>query len=89
VIDQALRAAMQTIVKAHPLQLHPFPTSLDEWSKHLRMAVLGYSAYFGSFYAPYEQYVGGGVDVVTARWPPLPVSVMTLPIRGDAPPAAF
>jgi hypothetical protein len=51
---------MQALVGGHPLRLHPFPTTLDEWSKHLRMAVLGYSAYFGAFYAPYEQYVGGG-----------------------------
>jgi len=68
-IDAGLRAAMQAIVRTHPLRLHPFPTSLDEWSKHLRMAVLGYSAYFGAFYAPYEQYVGGGADVVAVPWP--------------------
>jgi hypothetical protein len=68
-IDTGLRDAMQAIVHGHPLNLHPFPTSLDEWAKHLRMAVLGYSAYFGAFYAPYEQYVGGGADVVSAPWP--------------------
>ncbi len=68
-IDQALRAAMLAIVHTHPLQPHPFPTSLDEWAKHLRMAVLGYGAYFGAFYEPYEQYVGGGADVVSAPWP--------------------
>ena len=28
------------------------PTTLDEWSKHLRMAVLGYGAYFEAFYPP-------------------------------------
>jgi hypothetical protein len=68
-IDAGLRAAMQAIVLGHPLKLHPFPNSLDEWAKHLRMAVLGYSAYFGAFYAPYEQYVGGGADVVYVPWP--------------------
>lgn len=68
-IDQGLRQAMQAIVHGHPLNLHPFPTDLDEWSKHLRMAVLGYGAYFAAFYAPYEQYVGGGADVVSAPWP--------------------
>lgn len=68
-IDAGLRAAMQAIVQGHPLRLHPFPTTLDEWAKHLRMAVLGYSAYFGAFYAPYAQYVGGGADVVAASWP--------------------
>jgi hypothetical protein len=39
------------------------------WAKHLRMAVLGYSAYFGAFYASFEQYVGGGADVVAVPWP--------------------
>jgi hypothetical protein len=68
-IDEALRVAMLRIVLGHPLRLHPFPTTLDEWSKHLRMAVLGYSAYFGAFYAPFEQYVGGGADVVAVPWP--------------------
>jgi hypothetical protein len=77
-IDEALRAAMQRIVKLHPLQLHSFPTTLAEWAKHLRMAVLGYSAYFGAFYAPFEQYVGGGADVVSVPWPPLGTSEITV-----------
>jgi hypothetical protein len=68
-IDAGLRIAMQAIVQGHPLQLHPVPNTLDEWSKHLRMAVLGYSGYFGAFYAPYEQFVGGGADVVSVPWP--------------------
>jgi hypothetical protein len=68
-IDAALRAAMSAIIQHHPLQVHPVPTTLDEWSKHLRMAVLGYSAYFGAFYASFEQYVGGGADVVAVPWP--------------------
>lgn len=68
-IDTGLRAAMQLIVQGHPLNIHPVPSTLDEWSKHLRMAVLGYGAYFAAFYAPYEQYVGGGADVVVVPWP--------------------
>jgi hypothetical protein len=78
-IDAALRAAMQTLVTAHPLQIHPFPTTLSEWAKHLRMSVLGYGAYFGAFYAPYEQYVGGGADVVSVPWPPTPVREYSFP----------
>jgi hypothetical protein len=35
----------------------------------LRMAVLGYSAYFGAFYASFNQIVGGGADVVSVPWP--------------------
>lgn len=68
-IDTALRVAMEAIIQHHPLQIHPFPTDLAEWSKHLRMAVLGYSAYFGAFYASFDQQVGGGADVVSVRWP--------------------
>jgi hypothetical protein len=68
-IDQGLRAAMQMIVQGHPLGLHPFPSTLEEWAKHVRMSVLGYSAYFGAFYAAYEQYVGGGADEVHVPWP--------------------
>jgi hypothetical protein len=69
VLDLALRQAMYALVQVHPLGVHPFPTDLEEWSKHLRMAVLGYGAYFGAFYAPFEQYVGGGADVVSVAWP--------------------
>jgi hypothetical protein len=68
-IDSALRLAMAAMIKHHPLQIHKFPTDLDEWSKHLRMAVLGYSAYFAAFYASFEQLVGGGADVVSVPWP--------------------
>jgi hypothetical protein len=68
-IDEGQRAAMKLIVVGHPLSPHQFPASLDEWSKHLRMAVLSYGAYFGAFFAPFEQYVGGGADVVTVPWP--------------------
>lgn len=68
-IDAGLRIAMEAIVKTHPLSIHPVPTTLAEWSKHLRMAVLGYGAYFAAFYAPFEQLVGGGADVVAVPWP--------------------
>ncbi len=65
-LDQALRAGMRAIVETHPAQRHPFPDSLQEWSKHLKMAILAYDAYFGAFCEP---YVGGGADVVWAKWP--------------------
>jgi hypothetical protein len=68
-IDGALRAAMAALIHHHPLRIHPWPNSLEEWSKHLRMSVLGYSAYFGAFYTSFEQYVGGGADVVAVPWP--------------------
>ncbi|HZO97084.1 MAG TPA: hypothetical protein VFB42_06905 [Gaiellaceae bacterium] len=69
VLDATLRAAMRAIVETHPLKKHPFPTDLDEWTKHVRFAVLAYGSYFAAFFAPFEQYVGGGVDVVSVPWP--------------------
>ncbi len=68
-LDQVLRDGMRAIVQSHPAQPHRFPDSLQEWSKHLRMAILAYGAYFGAFYEPFEQYVGGGADVAWAAWP--------------------
>jgi hypothetical protein len=67
--DLVLRAGMKAIVETHPLKLHPFPQDLREWSKHVRFAVLAYGAYFAAFYEPFEQYVGGGADVVSVPWP--------------------
>jgi hypothetical protein len=68
-LDSAVAMAMTAIVETHPARLHPRPQSLTEWSQHLKLAVLTYGAYFESFYPPYEQAIGGGVDVVSAPWP--------------------
>lgn len=68
-IDLKLREAMQVIVHTHPLRPHPVPTTLSEWAKHVALAIHGYGAYFAAFYPPFEQYVGGGADVVWAAWP--------------------
>lgn len=70
-LDEVLRAGMRAIVETHPDQPHPFPDSLREWSKHLRMAILTYGAYFGAFHEPFRQLVGGGADIVWAAWPPV------------------
>lgn len=67
-IDLALRDAMMSIIATHPHKPHPVPATLDEWSKHVALAIHGYGAYFASFYPPFQQYVGGGADVVWARW---------------------
>jgi hypothetical protein len=72
VIEAKLREAMVTLIYAHPTQAHPVPLDLDEWTKHVRFAVETYGTYFESFYAPFEQYVGGGSDVVWAKWPSTP-----------------
>ncbi len=69
IIDEALRAGLYRLTREHPNQNHPVPTTLDEWERHVRMAVLGYGAYFGAFYEAFEQYVGGGADVMSVPWP--------------------
>jgi hypothetical protein len=48
---------------------HPPPTSIAEWTKFVKLSVLGYQAYFQAFYEPDEQLVGGSVDVVSLDWP--------------------
>ena len=48
---------------------HPAPSTLDDWTKFVRLSVLGYEAYFHAFYEPDEQLVGGGVDVASVPWP--------------------
>ena len=68
-LDYAVRSAVYSIVHGHPLKIHPVPKDLGEWRKHMRMSVLAYGAYFEAFYPPFEQYVGGGADVVAVPWP--------------------
>jgi hypothetical protein len=60
---------MRAIVHFHPDQPVPVPNTLEDWARHARLSILGYGAYFAAFYEPFEQYVGGGADVVSAPWP--------------------
>jgi hypothetical protein len=69
VLDKVVHEAMRAIVETHPARRREFPTTVQEWSKHLRMAIGTYGAYFEAFHEPFEQYVGGGADVVWAPWP--------------------
>ena len=66
-LDAFLRASFRLLIEGHTR--HSFPNTLAEWSHHLSMAILTYGAYFQSFYGPSEQYVGGGVDIVSIPWP--------------------
>jgi hypothetical protein len=68
-LDSVLRHGMRAIVESHPGKPHRFPDSLRVWSQHLTMAILAYGAYFTAFHEPFQQYVGGGADVVWAEWP--------------------
>jgi hypothetical protein len=66
-LEAFLRAAFGFLVEHHPG--HSFPKTLEDWERHLRMAVLMYGAYFEAFKGPGEHYVGGGVDTVKLPWP--------------------
>jgi hypothetical protein len=68
-LDATIRQGMHAIVEEHPDRLHPFPDSLEEWSKHLKMTILTYGSYFGAFHLPSQRFVGGGLDVVSVEWP--------------------
>jgi hypothetical protein len=65
-IDQKLREAMEVLMTAGH---RPQPLTLPEWAEHVALGIHGYGAYFAAFYPPFEQYVGGGADVVSAAWP--------------------
>ncbi len=65
-IDAALRLSMDTLVQGG---LQPVPTTLTDLADRMKFQIHGYGAYFAAFYTPFEQYVGGGADVVTAAWP--------------------
>jgi hypothetical protein len=65
-IDMALRLAMNALIQN---KLQPAPTTLNQLGDQVKFQIHGYGAYFASFYPPFEQYVGGGADVVTAAWP--------------------
>lgn len=66
-LDYFLRQSFRLLIENHPN--HSFPKTLGEWGRHLSMSILTYGAYFQSFYGPSEQYVGGGVDIVSLSWP--------------------
>jgi len=62
-----LKEAFRLLLAQHPA--HNRPQSLEEWTRHLRLTILTYGAYFEAFKTPFEHYVGGGVDVVSLAWP--------------------
>jgi hypothetical protein len=68
-IDEALHQAIGVIIHQHPRSPQLAPTTVEEWSKHVAFKIHAYGAYFAAFYPPFQQYVGGGADVVWAHWP--------------------
>jgi len=66
-LESYLRGALALLWETHPA--HSRPQTLGEWEKHLKMTILTYEAYYQAFRGPGEQYVGGGVDTVSLKWP--------------------
>ena len=66
-LDAFIKNALN-IIYTNNIELS-FPATLNEWEKHAKMIVLTYEAYFQAFKDPWEQYVGGGVDVLSLPWP--------------------
>lgn len=58
--------AFKYLINNHPS--HKLPTDLQEWEKHIKMQILMYGSYFESFGSSGQQYVGGGVDIVSLSW---------------------
>ena len=66
-LDVFLQGAFTLLHQVHPA--HPSPQTLSEWEQYLKMSILTYGAYFQAFKGPGEQYVGGGADTVSLKWP--------------------
>jgi hypothetical protein len=66
-IEAFLKTAFRVLCETHPD--HSTPSSLVEWESQVRMSILTYGAYFQAYRGPSEQFVGGGVDVVSIPWP--------------------
>jgi len=65
-ISEAVRQALQAIQAGG---LRRTPSTRAEWEQYAKFWVLTYGAYFDSFGAPGERYVGGGADVLSIPWP--------------------
>jgi hypothetical protein len=67
VLEESIKSSFRLLCEKHPH--HDIPTTLEEWSKHVRMQVLMYAAYYEAFKSSDQQYVGGGADVMSLPWP--------------------
>ena len=45
------------------------PLAFQDWVSRVKMSILTNGAYYEAFFLPGNQYVGGGADTVTLRWP--------------------
>jgi hypothetical protein len=67
VLESSVRASFRLLCERHPD--HEIPKTLEDWSKHIRMQILMYGAYYDAFHSEGERYVGGGADVIFTPWP--------------------
>jgi len=67
VLQTSIKEAFKHLCNNHPN--HAVPTTIEEWEKHVRMQVLMYGSYYQAFYQQGGQYVGGGADVLSSKWP--------------------
>jgi hypothetical protein len=67
VLQDSIKSSFRLLCQRHPD--HDIPTTLEEWTKHVRMQVLMYGAYFQAFFPPGRHFVGGGVDIQCLPWP--------------------
>ena len=67
VLESSIKSSFKLLCEHHPD--HRIPTSLKEWSKHVRMQILMYGAYYNAFKPVGKRYVGGGADIEYLPWP--------------------
>lgn len=67
VLESSIKSSFKLLCEQHPD--HRIPNSLDEWSKHVKMQILMYGAYYEAFRPIGQRYVGGGADIEYLPWP--------------------
>ncbi len=67
VLESSIKSSFKLLCEHHPD--HRIPTSLEEWSKHVKMQILMYGAYYEAFKPVGQRYVGGGADIEYLSWP--------------------
>jgi len=67
VLESSIKSSFKLLCEQHPN--HKIPTSLKEWSKHVKMQILMYGAYYEAFRPRGQRYVGGGADIEYLPWP--------------------
>ena len=67
ILQSSIKSSFKLLCEQHPD--HKIPNSLEEWSKHVKMQVLMYGAYYEAFRPVEQRYVGGGADIEYLPWP--------------------